>query len=314
LARDGLLGRLQIWLGRILLVAVALLMLFWLGKQAYVFGVSEAVRTVSAQWSDLSATYEGQAIIMRNETVVTAPVSGSVAWLAREGDRVHIGAPVARISESVSPEKEQGAVELKSPAAGIVSCYLDGWEGILTPANCQRMDLFALFNAVRSKPPEAPPQDVESGSPLFKIVDNLVDPCFVVKLDRQPVDLASGNSVDLEWGSGNTGKGTVIGLQSRSGIYIAEVMVSQADGDVYSERILDVKVIDKKCEGIVVPANALVTNGGEQGVYTRTPLGYRFVNVKVIETLGDKVALQGIDLGEAVVTNPGLVERIDQET
>jgi putative membrane fusion protein len=311
--RAGLAKRARIWIGRILLMAVVLLVLVWLGNQAYVFGVSEAIRTESAEWSELSVTYKGQAIIMRNETVVTAPASGSVAWLVTEGTRVHIGSPVARISGAVSPEKEQGSVEVKSPAAGIVSCHLDGWEGILAPANYQRMDLFTLFNSVRPKPLEAPPQEVQSGSPVFKIVDNLVDPYFLVKLDGQPVDLAIGSSVDLEWDSGGTGQGRVIGLQSRSGTCIAIVDVSQATGDAFSARALDVKLINKKCEGIVIPTQALVNQGSEQGVYTKTPLGIKFVRVEVIGTLGDRVAVQGVQTGTDVVTNPGLVKRINRE-
>jgi putative membrane fusion protein len=303
----------KIWLGRALIVAAALLVLVWLGKQAYVFGVSEAIRTESAEWSELSETYEGQAIIMRNETVVTAPASGSVAWLVTEGARVHIGAPVALIGGAVSPEKEQGTVELKSPAAGVVSCHLDGWEGILAPANYQRVDLFTLFNSVGRKPLEALPQEVQSGSPVFKIVDNLVDPYFLVKLDGQPVNLAIGSSVDLEWDSGGAGQGRVVGLQSRSGTCIAIISVSQATGDAFSARTLDVKLINKKCEGIVVPTQALVNQGSEQGVYAKTPLGIKFVRVEVIGTLGDRVALQGIQVGVDVVTNPGLVKKINQE-
>ena len=86
LERAGLVKRLRLWFGRLLLLALALLLLVWLGKQAYVFCVAQAIRTESAQWSELASTYEGQAIIMRNETVVTAPVAGSVAWLAADGD------------------------------------------------------------------------------------------------------------------------------------------------------------------------------------------------------------------------------------
>ena len=135
----------------------------------------------------------------------------------------------------------------------------------------------------------------------------------MVKLDEQPVDLVSGSSVDLEWGSDGIGKGRVIGLQSRSGTYIAIIDVSQATGDAFSARTLDVKLINNKCEGIVVPIQSLVSNGSEQGVYTKTPLGIKFVGVQVIGTLGDRVAVQGVQPGMDVVTNPGLVKRIDQE-
>jgi putative membrane fusion protein len=175
------------------------------------------------------------------------------------------------------------------------------------------MDLFTLFNSVRPKPLEAPLQEVQGGSPVFKIVDNLVDPYFLVKLDGQPGDLAIGSSVDLEWDSGGAGQGTVIGLQSRSGTCIAIVDVSQATGDAFSARCLDVKLISEECEGIVVPTQALVIQGSERGVYTKTPLGIQFVKVEVIGTLGDRVAVQGVQTGMDVVTNPGLVKKVNQE-
>jgi putative membrane fusion protein len=313
LERAGLAKYVQIWIGRILLIAVALLILVLIGKQAYVFCVSEAIRTESAAWSELSVTYAGPAIIMRNETVVTAPASGSVAWLVAEGARVNVSAAVARISGAVSPEQEQGSGDVKSPAAGIVSCQLDGWEGILTPANYQRMNLFTLFSSVRPKPLEVPLQEVQNGSPVFKIVDNLVDPYFLIRLDEPPGNLPVGSSVELEWGSGGSGQGRVIGLQSRPGTCIVIVDVSQATGDAFSTRTLDVKLISKKGEGIVIPTQALVNRGSEQGVYARTPMGIEFYRVVVIGTLGDRAAVQGVQPGLDVVTNPGLVKKIDQE-
>ncbi len=315
LERAGLVKRLRLWFGRLLLLALVLLLLVWLGKQAYVFCVAQAIRTESAQWSELASTYEGQAIIMRNETVVTAPMAGSVAWLATDGAMVHVGSAVARISSTAAPEGGQGSVELKSPAAGIVSCGLDGWEGILAPANYQRMDLFTLFQSVRQKPLSAPLQDVQSGDPLFKIVDNLSDPYFVIKLDSQPEDLVVDNSVNLTWDAGGSGTGKVIGLQSKPGAYIVIVSVSQATDDAFSVRTLDVKLSHEKCEGIVVPAQALVDQDGEQGVYIKTPLGIKFAGVEVLGTLGDRMAIQGpeIEPGVDIVINPGLVKKIGQE-
>ncbi len=306
--------RFRHWLGRFLLIAMALLVLVWFGKQAYVFCANRAIRTETAQWSELVSTHEGQAIIMRNETVVTAPVAGSVAWLAADGDMVHTCSVVARISSTTGPEGGQGPVELKSPVVGIVSCRLDGWEGILDPAHYQRMDLFALFNSVRPKPPEAPLQDFQSGDPLFKIVDNLTDPYFVIKLDQQPEDMVVGSSVDMTWNAGGSGSGKVIWMQSKSGACIVIINVSQATEDVYGARTLDVKLIREKCEGIVVPAQALINQDGEWGVYTKTPIGIKFVEVEVAGTLGGKVALLGPEIqpGMDIVVNPGLVKSIDQ--
>jgi len=63
-----------------------------------------------------------------------------------------------------------------------------------------------------------------------------------------------------------------------------------------------------------VPTQALVNQGGGQGVYIRTPLGIKFVGVQVIGALGNSVAVQGgVQIGEDVVTNPNLVTKIDQK-
>jgi putative membrane fusion protein len=311
--RDGLVKSAGIWLGRILVLAVALLFLVWLGRQAYVFCIAQAIRTESVEWTGLTATYAGQAVIMRNETVVTAPATGSVAWLAAEGTMVHVGSVVARISSAVGPGGQQGQVDLSSPAAGDIDS-LDGWEGILTPVNYQRMDLFALVDSVTKKSQEAL-ADAQSGDPLFKIVDNLSDPYFVIKLDSKPDDLAIKNSVNLTWGTDGQAEGRVIGLQSRSGAYVVIVDVSQATGDAFSVRALDVKLNMKQGEGFVVPAQALVNNDNEQGVYTRTPLGIRFIRVEVAGSLGGMVALRAQDLqpGMDIVINPDLVKRIDMD-
>jgi putative membrane fusion protein len=313
LERAGLIKQARIWLVRALLVAVALLVLVWLGKQAYDFGVSKAIRTESAQWSALSSSYDGQAIIMQNETVVTAPAAGRVAWLVPEGVRVHIGSEVARISGAVTPGQAQESVAVTSPVAGAVSYRPDGWEGILTPDNYKRMDLFTLFDTVRKNHQNNPPQDVQSGDPVYKVIDNLVNPYLVVRLDKKPGDLAISSRVNLTWGEAGTGKGKIIGFLSRSGTYVAVVEVSQSSEGIFTGRMLDVTMISKKGEGYVLPSQALVEKDGKQGVYLKTPVGIKFVKVEVIATLDDRVVVQGIQAGADVVVNPGLASKLERE-
>ncbi|MGD0154271.1 MAG: HlyD family efflux transporter periplasmic adaptor subunit [Thermacetogeniaceae bacterium] len=313
LERAELLSRVQIWAGRLVIFMLALLVLVWLGKQAYVFCIAQAIRTESAQLSVLDSGYHGEAIIMRNEKVVTAPVAGNVERLVPEGARVHIGTAVARISGPASPEKDRATVELTSPAAGTVSYQHDGWEGILTPAQYQRMDLFALFGAVNKGQSGDLPQAVFSGDPVYQIIDNLVNPYLVIKLDKQPQDLMINDGVDLNWSQAGQGRGLIIGLSSKPGAWIAVVKVTLTDQDFSTGRTLDVKLINQKYEGIVLPARALVTKGNQQGVWTRSPVGFKFNRVRVVGTMGDKVALQGIEQGLDVVINPDLLKRIDQE-
>ncbi len=313
LERAELLSRVRIWAGRLVILVLVLVVLAWLGKQAYVFCVAQAIRTESAQLSVLDSGYSGEAIVMRNEKVATAPVAGNVERLVPEGARVHIGTAVARITGPASPEKDRAAVELTSPAAGTVSYQHDGWEGILTPAQYQRMDLFALFDAVNKGQPGNLPQTVSRGDPVYKIIDNLVNPDLVIRLDKQPQDLEIKDWVDLNWSQEGQGRGRIIGLSSKPGAWIVTVKVSQTDQDFNAGRTLSVKLINKEYEGIVLSARALVTKDNQQGVWTRSPVGFKFNRVRVVGAVGDKVALQGIEQGLDVVINPDLLKKISRE-
>ncbi len=261
----------------------------------------------------LVSDYTGQAIILRNESVIRAPFAGSVGRLIPEGTRVHIGTAVCRISGVIGPEKNQGPVELQSPVAGVVCYRLDGWEGILTPTNYKKMDLFALYKAVRKNTPDNTAPVVQSGDPVYKIIDNLVYPCLVIKFDSQPHDLAIDARVELQWGEGGQGKGKVELLTTKSGALIAVVEMNEANQDLFSSRMTDIKLINKKYEGIILPAKALVRTASVVGVYARTPVGFKFTKIQVLGVLGDRVALKGIPVGTDVVINPSLVKRIDQE-
>jgi putative membrane fusion protein len=311
LGRAALAGKARVWTVRLILAGIALMMLVWLGKQAFTFCLAQAIRTQPAMPGVLSADYTGQAIILRNETVVTAPEAGSAARLVPEGARVRTGTAVVRISGAASPDAGQGVVDLTSPAAGDVCYHLDGWEGILTPKNCRRMDLPGLFKSGIKNPPDSAVQLVNDGEPVFKIIDNLVDPYLVIRLDATPGDLAVGSRVSLLWGNGGSGRGRLLSLESKPGITIAVVELQESNQDLSCLRTLKMKIEQKKFEGIVVPSGALVRLGNNLGVYTKSPLGISFTKVQLIGTLGDSAAVQGIPQGTQVVTNPGLARMVN---
>ncbi len=310
MGRAVLTGKARSWAWRLLLAALALLMFSWLGEQAFTFCLTQVIKTQPAEQGVLSSNYTGSAIILRKETVVTASEAGSVKRLVPEATRVATGTAIVQIEGAVNPGTDQGQVVLLSPAAGIVSFYLDGWEGILTPKNVDKMDLAGLFKTVDKNPPDNTPPVINDGEPVFKIIDNLVDPDLVTRLDALPSDLPVGSEVDLQWTGGGSGEGRLLSLDTTSGAAIAVVELKESNQDLSNVRTMDITMVKKQYEGILIPASALVSMGNDQGVYIRSPLGFHFFKVQVLGTLGNEAALQGIPPGAEVVVNPGLAERI----
>jgi len=304
--------RLRVALGRGLLLVIACGMIFWFGKQVYRFCLMSTVETVQAKEGNLAASYSGQAIILRSETVVKAPRPGYLVRSLPEGSMVRAGQVVASLKALPSMEKSHGLINLPSPAPGFVCYHPDGWEGVLVPEQWSRLDLAGLFKNFKCDVRDHS-QVSSAGEPVFKIIDNLSEPYLVIKLDKAEKDhLSKGDVVELQW-SGGSGKARIVSTKSVQEILLVVVKVLQTQPGLPDVRLFNLKVTKPECEGIIIPAEALVQHEHSTGVFTYSPLGFRFVKVDVRGRLGDRVAVTGIDSGIEIVVNPGVATRIQKD-
>ncbi len=312
LRKAAFIKRLRVLLGRVLLFIVACGMFFWIGNQVYRFYLVNAVKTVEAKEGNLAASYSGQAIILRNETVVRAPRPGYLVRFLPEGSLVRSGQVVAGLKPPPSMEKNRESINLPSPTSGFVCYHPDGWEGVLVPEQWSRLDLAGLFKNFKGDIRDHS-QVSAAGEPVFKIIDNLSEPYLVIKLDKVGKDhLSQGDAVELQW-SGGSGKGKIVGTKAVGEILLVVAEVLQAQPGLPDDRLLNLKVIKPECEGIIIPAEALVQHGHSTGVFTYSPLGFRFLKVEVRGRLCGRVAVTGIDPGLEIVVNPWVATRIQKD-
>ncbi len=213
----------------------------------------------------LVETASGEALALRAEELVAAPRSGRPRFLVPEGSRVRAGTPVVRLELPASADARETSLLLVAPRAGRVCYHPDGWEESLPPEAWERLDPAVLFARVVPRK-EAPPSFVVAGAPVFKISDDLVNPCLFVKLSRTSFSsLRPGAAVDLEW-QGGRGRARV-----RAAGEYAVLELTAGSAALPCRRRFRVRLYGGKYAGTVVPARALVRRGGRLVVVPKVP-------------------------------------------
>jgi len=299
------------FLGRLLCFFLIGILVFWFGRQLYQFCLFQAVRTVQAQNNVLEDSCMAQGILLLQETVVKAPAAGQLVPLVREGERVRAGSTVARLEKPANLAAGSANLELRSPCPGIVSYNFDGWEGALDAASWDRYNLQHLFESMQKDDPDPEQRSVlGAGEPVFKIIDNLINPYLFLKFETEEnPQYKSGDFVKVTWGDSGTGKMKVISLIKEEGSFFAVGELLSVCPFPYC-RLIEFEVTYQSSEGVVLPASVLVKNEDGVGVFTKTPLGLTFKEVDVISTMKDRVSVTGIEQGTDVVTNPELAKKI----
>ena len=286
----------------VLLMAVSVLvlqMVFSLGRNVL---ASLFVETVVSENSVLEQTVSVSGVIVRDERVVAAPLTGTLRWELPEGERLSQGATVAIITSN-----GEMAQKVTAPVPGILIQQLDGLEGELQP---QSMGEIRPGKSMESKPQRVEDeQEVQQGSILFKIVDNYAW-YFVTEMTHEQYELFRNvTSIPLRIRFAEEQE-----LQSRS-ILLAEyddtvTVAFELQKDLiegFTERFADAELIVQGTRGIVLPSSALLLRGEETGVYLLDKSVVRYRTVDVLDVAGDQVVVEGLRMGFPIITNPSLV-------
>lgn len=266
---------------------------------------SLTLRTVPAAPATLRDERTLHAVVLRNETLVTAPADGTFVLLAKEESRVRKGESVGLLVT----ENDQHVV--RAPSAGVVRLHWDGWgEALHAEGVWRRAPLGWKERAdgddrtdVKKTPDDGA---VEADAPVLRLVDS--------HSMRLYADLPRGAG----WRPGQRVTFTMpdVSAEPLQARIIATGSTNEADEPVAllelaryvpvldAVRHVDLTVVLASHEGVVVPAAAIVWDDGAAGVLVQRNGKARFVPVRVVARVGDEIALAGIPLGEKIVINP----------
>lgn len=275
------------------------------------------------------------AVLVREERVVSTPQGGKVKPVIPEGERVRKGALVAYVTvDTIETGNGQKAIPLYAPATGIVCYHVDGLEGLVTPENLEKLGAAKIIAAATS----AAGQDektavqaqsgqdgktvsqVQSGQPVFKIFNNLKPTYFLSDLSKAGIPagfVAEDKIVYARLKSEDEPISFRImpGAKGGNPQYLSMLTSSYRPEFVHS-RAAKIDLISSSFQGYIIPKGALVNKDGQTGIYIVYKETASWEPVKVKGEVKDqavvkpakKPGLTRLIPNALVVTNPELVQ------
>lgn len=228
-------------------------------------------------------------LFLYEETVVSAAESGTFYPGLFTGDAVSAGEVCGELHR-LNDLFTDPVMVMTSPCSGIYSEVTDGWEDILTAEALSSLDLPAVFRNYEVT--ERISAFRRGGDACFKVMDNKKDLCLLLSLGELRPE---GERTELLLG----GERFFCEILSRryfgNDLY---ALVKVAPRDIcYASREVEVDVVLRESEGLLVDTAALFHRFGEVGVYRADGDSLAFCPVEVL--CGDDAVslITGVDEG-----------------
>ncbi|MEG0830648.1 MAG: HlyD family efflux transporter periplasmic adaptor subunit [Anaerovoracaceae bacterium] len=269
-------------------------------------------QTDTLEMGDLQVTQEAKCYFVRDEQVYTADKSGRLKYLVKEGVRVRKGTKVVELTGDgkVVPEGEDTpksdyedqiatlnqSVEATGSgtvaAGGVISYYIDGYEGYFTPENIKKLDPKEL-DKINFKSVKTRRDTTLKGEPLFKQMDNnnwnLV--CWVTAESIQYYN--KGDKVTVVFPDGDVEAEISEVNQGADDQWQVVFICHNYYKEFAKTRVVDVNIVAKEYSGLLVDNKSLTTVDGKPGLMVKDKYGkFQFTRVSVIGTDGEVSALK----------------------
>lgn len=268
---------------------------------------------------------EGQAILIRKEELLIAPSNGTLAPVAKEGERVRAGALVAQLAvNTVQEGVEPAKLKVRAPRPGLVSYEVDGLESIVTLNQFEQLGYDRIYQKLeqeKAQELEKPePNNYASGEPLCKVVDNLSPFYLALRLPKESksMRLEAGNSMRIGF-LGVLEEKVTMRIQKVEQLkegYEILLSFTPTGNELLKWRNGSVMVTKTRHEGFLVAKSALIKHGKQDGVFIVYKESARFEPVEVVGVSEEKVIIVGakaegkvsrIGINARVVVNPQFV-------
>ncbi len=247
--------------------------------------------------------------IARDEVVYGAPYTGSLVYIAEEGQLMKKGTQIldmTAIETETAVEKSDKYDDITkhlgdnmvvmenftSLRKGVVSYFVDGNEGLITLDSVYNMTEKQM-KEIDSNPEDLERDDAEQGEPIFKIVDNS-SWAMVFWTDLENEDLyVENNRVTVVFDEDEV-RATVSQVKKEENRLKVVLSTNRYYEKFAEERNVEAKIIIEEEYGLIAEKDSITQRfGGKEGVYVITSLGEeRFLRVEVILENDDEVLIR----------------------
>lgn len=182
----------------------------------------------------------------------------------------------------------------EAPQAGVVSYYYDGYERVINADNIRNVS-WEVVDALLSGTLKVQEDEEDTARPLYRLVDNFS--WYIVLEPRERVlEFANDNTFTVTFADcpDRRFEGRIIGNISEGSRYLYVMEFSEDIGQLVNTRRVTA-TLSTVFNGLIVPERALVTSGGQQGVYVVENKVRTFVPVSVRIVQDGEAVVEAVD-------------------
>ncbi|MHB1421341.1 MAG: HlyD family efflux transporter periplasmic adaptor subunit, partial [Bacillota bacterium] len=192
------------WLMKAGIAFILLLVVWVIFNHVKMLVVQRLIKVETTSYSIQEETVHLSGVIIKGETIITAPVTGKMRSVVPEGMRVPVGEVLAHVQAvGTTGEIDGQDFPVAAPVAGMVSYHFDGLEQVLAPKTLEELDLNKIDQLVSQPGQDSGPNgQVKKGEALAKIVDNIGGLEIYATLGKAALtrQLEPGQNVELRVG------------------------------------------------------------------------------------------------------------------
>ncbi|MFN2339829.1 MAG: HlyD family efflux transporter periplasmic adaptor subunit [Halanaerobium sp.] len=274
-----------------------LIIAFIIGIQ--IFGAAR-FETILAAQGEVIDGFWSEALIVRDEKVIEAPITGQVELMVGEGDRLASGKKLLEINSSSQKQK------IFNQQAGIVSFAADGLEKKVNAESMSQIDLNNFENLQGNYEHLLSGDKVKKDEVLYRIINNFKLFLIIKVPDSQADRFRINELIFIEQrNSDKLFEARIIDIRSNLEAKFFFIELEQFIPQWTNRRRIELNIIKNIYRGIKIPRKAVFNQPSGRGVLKVSGYNkYEFQEVIILDGNDDQVIVSGLEIGEEIITNP----------
>ncbi|ADQ15024.1 HlyD family efflux transporter periplasmic adaptor subunit [Halanaerobium hydrogeniformans] len=257
--------------------------------------------TIIASQGEIVDGFWANSVVVRDEKVFKAPISGRADLVEDEGDRIAVGEKVAEINSNNDKKS------IYNNKAGILSFAVDGLENEINSRGISQIDLNKIDDYKANYKHRITGRNIKEGEALYRIINNFEFYLIVPASKAQAERFQTNEIVFVQ------GKNSQAMLRAR----IIDIRADNEDNhylfvklDFFVPRWINVRRVNIKLikniyRGITIPRKAIFNQPSGQGVLKVSGYNeYKFQEITIIDSNQEAAVVEGIEIGDKIITNP----------
>ena len=274
------------------------IILFIIGYQ--ILGAAK-FETITASQGEIIDGFWTNAVVVRDEKVFKAPISGKAELFEGEGDRIAVGEKVAEINSSNEDKI------IYNNKAGILSFAVDGLESEINSRTINQIDLNKINDYKANYKHRITGRSIKKDEALYRIINNfefyLIVPAPKAQADRfklnEIVFVQEKNLKDML-------RARIIDIRNdNQDNYYLFLKIDFFVPRWINVRRVNVNLIKNIYRGITIPRKAIFNQPSGQGVLKVSGYNeYEFQEITIIDSNEEAAVVEGVEIGDKIITNP----------